>query len=378
MCIVNGESINKGLKDIDPDKSMLDRINIFITTDISSRGLDFKNLDLVINYDFPTNATKYLHRCGRTGRGLFKNDDKIYNNNTPLISGKVISFFNQHDLDLAWHIQMSIINQYKRKLDSLNNTIQSHEDVTSFDDNDTDTDTDTDSDSDNDTKNNNETITSNNIGTTNIKYSDLFTEHRLFKQAMTNPKIEYQVMSQAREYERHIDLRRISIEEMDPEIIKEVAQRLPGQNDTKNQDPLNDDDNDDNDPRLSQYGLRADDFETKFDNDTINDDNNEENNDNSEDNMDKSRKIPLSEYEQNLMKIKDYIDYGKTKESQGKLPKKYYRVPWELFDFVSNDDNNTSIHSNKKRQNIGKLSLNKKRHIIKEKRHKMRKIRKKK
>jgi superfamily II DNA/RNA helicase len=41
---------------------------ILICTDIASNGLDFHNVDAVINYDFPTDSTRFLHRCGRCGR----------------------------------------------------------------------------------------------------------------------------------------------------------------------------------------------------------------------------------------------------------------------------------------------------------------------
>lgn len=33
-----------------------------------ARGLDFKGVNLVINYDMPSNANDYIHRVGRTGR----------------------------------------------------------------------------------------------------------------------------------------------------------------------------------------------------------------------------------------------------------------------------------------------------------------------
>lgn len=41
---------------------------ILITTDILSRGVDFKGINGVINYDVPNSAASYIHRVGRTGR----------------------------------------------------------------------------------------------------------------------------------------------------------------------------------------------------------------------------------------------------------------------------------------------------------------------
>jgi ATP-dependent RNA helicase DDX52/ROK1 len=39
-----------------------------ICTDLMARGIDFKGVRLVINYDFPTSMINYIHRVGRTGR----------------------------------------------------------------------------------------------------------------------------------------------------------------------------------------------------------------------------------------------------------------------------------------------------------------------
>jgi ATP-dependent RNA helicase RhlE len=41
---------------------------ILISTDVISRGLDFKNLSYVINFDTPNYPENYIHRIGRTGR----------------------------------------------------------------------------------------------------------------------------------------------------------------------------------------------------------------------------------------------------------------------------------------------------------------------
>ena len=41
---------------------------ILITTDILSRGVDFRGINGVVNYDFPNSGAAYIHRVGRTGR----------------------------------------------------------------------------------------------------------------------------------------------------------------------------------------------------------------------------------------------------------------------------------------------------------------------
>lgn len=45
-----------------------DRCNILVATDVASRGLDIKNISVVINYDIPNTIEDYIHRIGRTGR----------------------------------------------------------------------------------------------------------------------------------------------------------------------------------------------------------------------------------------------------------------------------------------------------------------------
>lgn len=42
--------------------------NILIATSIAARGLDVKNLGLVVNYDAPNHMEDYVHQVGRTGR----------------------------------------------------------------------------------------------------------------------------------------------------------------------------------------------------------------------------------------------------------------------------------------------------------------------
>jgi ATP-dependent RNA helicase RhlE len=47
-------------------------VQMLIATDVSARGVDIPNVDFVINYDMPDVAENYVHRIGRTGRGMEK------------------------------------------------------------------------------------------------------------------------------------------------------------------------------------------------------------------------------------------------------------------------------------------------------------------
>ncbi len=47
-------------------------VKVLIATDVSSRGIDIPNVDFVVNYDLPDVSENYVHRVGRTGRGMAK------------------------------------------------------------------------------------------------------------------------------------------------------------------------------------------------------------------------------------------------------------------------------------------------------------------
>ena len=44
------------------------KFRVLVATDVMSRGIDIKDIDLVVNYDVPIDAEDYVHRVGRTAR----------------------------------------------------------------------------------------------------------------------------------------------------------------------------------------------------------------------------------------------------------------------------------------------------------------------
>ncbi|CAH9140933.1 unnamed protein product [Cuscuta epithymum] len=66
------------------------KCNVLICTDVASRGLDIPSVDMVINYDIPTNSKDYIHRVGRTARAGR--------------SGVAISLVNQYEVQ--WYKQI--------------------------------------------------------------------------------------------------------------------------------------------------------------------------------------------------------------------------------------------------------------------------------
>ncbi len=89
------ETIHGGKTQQDRNKVMADfrsgELKVLIATDVSARGVDIPNIELVVNYDLPEQAENYVHRVGRTGRG-----DKF---------GKSISFCSEEEKPLLQEIE---------------------------------------------------------------------------------------------------------------------------------------------------------------------------------------------------------------------------------------------------------------------------------
>ena len=72
------------------------KIKILVATDILSRGIDIKGIELVINYEVPHDAEDYVHRIGRTARA-----DK---------TGEAITFINSKQISNFMDIEKLIEN----------------------------------------------------------------------------------------------------------------------------------------------------------------------------------------------------------------------------------------------------------------------------
>jgi superfamily II DNA/RNA helicase len=74
------------------------RLPILIATDILSRGIDIDQIDLVINYDVPSDGEDYVHRIGRTARAqtkgtaitLVSQDDQVKFKRIEKLIGKIV------------------------------------------------------------------------------------------------------------------------------------------------------------------------------------------------------------------------------------------------------------------------------------------------
>lgn len=63
------------------------KVQILVCTELMGRGLDFENVNLVVNFDLPTSIVSYIHRIGRTGRAGRK--------------GKSVTFFTEADMQFV-------------------------------------------------------------------------------------------------------------------------------------------------------------------------------------------------------------------------------------------------------------------------------------
>lgn len=81
------------------------KVKYLIATDVASRGLDFKDISHVINFDIPEEPRDYIHRIGRTGRAdsggvaisFISDRERPFFDSIELMMGKSVECFDMYD-----------------------------------------------------------------------------------------------------------------------------------------------------------------------------------------------------------------------------------------------------------------------------------------
>ncbi len=90
MAVIHGNK-SQGARNRALDDFKAGRVRVLVATDIAARGLDIRQLPLVVNFDLPLVAADYIHRVGRTGRAG--------------LDGRAVSLVTAADRDLLRGIQ---------------------------------------------------------------------------------------------------------------------------------------------------------------------------------------------------------------------------------------------------------------------------------
>lgn len=77
--------------------------DVLVATDVAGRGIDIKNVSLVINYDMAKTIDDYVHRVGRTGRAGS--------------SGTAITFLTTEDSELFYDLRVQLQKSAKSIID---------------------------------------------------------------------------------------------------------------------------------------------------------------------------------------------------------------------------------------------------------------------
>jgi len=92
---IQAESIHSDKEQEQRNRTMLQfrngEIKVLIATDVSARGIDIPDVEVVLNYDLPGSPEQYVHRVGRTGRGSHR--------------GQAISFCSKEEIEMLSTIE---------------------------------------------------------------------------------------------------------------------------------------------------------------------------------------------------------------------------------------------------------------------------------
>ncbi len=99
--IIHGD-INRGSRAKSLALLKSGKTQVLVATDIAARGIDIKELDMVINYDMPEGTDDFTHRVGRTGRANHKGSV------ISIITAREYNVFSKMERDLKLNIKRDI------------------------------------------------------------------------------------------------------------------------------------------------------------------------------------------------------------------------------------------------------------------------------
>ncbi len=85
------------------------KVQVLVGTDIAARGIDIKELPLVINYELPESTDEFTHRVGRTGRANNKGEV------ITILTVKDYNLFGKIERNLHLNIKREVLEEFELK-----------------------------------------------------------------------------------------------------------------------------------------------------------------------------------------------------------------------------------------------------------------------
>nr|XP_022901793.1 probable ATP-dependent RNA helicase DDX52 [Onthophagus taurus] len=106
------------------------KIWVLICTELMARGVDFKGVNLVINYDFPPSTIAYIHRIGRAGRAGRKGKAITFFTNEDTVNLRSIAHVIKQSGQEVPEFMLSLKKQNKKEVKKLKNSAPKRKDIT--------------------------------------------------------------------------------------------------------------------------------------------------------------------------------------------------------------------------------------------------------